>query len=147
MDNTTRKILPAVAAAIFDKQGNVLLQFRQDVGQWGIISGHVEFGETIANAILREIFEETNAHARIIRLIGIYSSPASQTYDYDDATVHYVTTYFEAKFIEEVDLQFHNNETGALKFFHPQHLPTPLAQMHPKWLEDALSTEQTPYLR
>jgi 8-oxo-dGTP diphosphatase len=147
MDNQNQKILPAVAAIIFDQQGHVLLQFRQDVGQWCIISGHVEYGESVTDAILREILEETNAHARIVRLIGVYSAPAYQTYQYHDATVHYVTTCFEAKFTEEVDLQFHNNETGAMRFFHPNELPSPLAQMHPDWLRDALEPQKSPYLR
>lgn len=147
MDSSTKKILPAVAAIIFDQQGQVLLQFRQDVGQWCIISGHVEFGESVSDAILREIREETNAQAEIVRLIGIYSAPAFQTYLYPDAAVHYVTTYFEAKFTGDVNLQFQNNETGALQFFHPQQLPSPLAQMHPNWLLDALEPQQAPYLR
>lgn len=72
---TTRQILPAVAAAIFNDKGEVLLQKRKDVNQWCIISGHVEFDETIEEAMLREIEEETNTKARIIRFIGVYSSP------------------------------------------------------------------------
>jgi 8-oxo-dGTP diphosphatase len=145
--NSQQKILPAVAAIIFNEEGHVLMQYRQDVRQWCIISGHVEYGETITDAILREIREETNANAEIVRLIGIYSAPVFQTYTYEDAKVHYITSYFEAKFIEEVDLQFHNNETGALQFFHPEQLPSPLAQMHPNWLRDALEPQKAPYLR
>jgi 8-oxo-dGTP pyrophosphatase MutT (NUDIX family) len=57
---TTKQILPAVAAVIFNDNGEVLLQKRKDVNKWCIISGHVEFGETIEAAILREIEEETN---------------------------------------------------------------------------------------
>lgn len=45
------QILPAVAAAIFNDKGEVLLQRRRDVNQWCIISGHVEFGETVEEAI------------------------------------------------------------------------------------------------
>jgi len=46
-----QQILPAVAAAIFNDKGEILLQKRKDVSQWCIISGHVEFGETIEAAI------------------------------------------------------------------------------------------------
>ena len=80
----TKQILPAVAAAIFNDNGEILLQKRKDVNKWCIISGHVEFGETIEEAILREIEEETNTKAKIIRFIGVYSSPGSQTYLYGD---------------------------------------------------------------
>jgi 8-oxo-dGTP diphosphatase len=89
--DTTKQILPAVAAVIFNDNGEVLLQKRKDVNKWCIISGHVEFGETIEAAILREIEEETNTKANIVRLIGVYSSPSSQTYNYNDRTVQYIT--------------------------------------------------------
>jgi 8-oxo-dGTP diphosphatase len=145
--HTNRQILPAVAAIIFNTEGEILLQHRKDVGQWCIISGHVEYGESVTEAVLREIKEETNTAAEIVRLIGIYSSPAFQTYHYNDTSIQYVTSYFEAKFTSQVDLQFHNNETGALQFFSPQQLPAPLAQMHPNWLQDALSRQEMPYVR
>jgi 8-oxo-dGTP diphosphatase len=143
----TTQILPAIAAIIFNTERQVLLQHRKDVGQWGIISGHVEFGESVTDAVLREIREETNAQASIVRLVGIYSAPHSQTYHYEDKTVQYVTSYFEARLTEEVDLQFHNNETGALQFFSPQQLPESLAQMHESWLQDALANTEVPFLR
>lgn len=145
--NTNQQILPAVAAIIFNTEGQILLQHRKDVGQWCIISGHVEYGESITEAVLREIMEETNTPAEIVRLIGIYSVPAFQTYHYDDRSIQYVTSYFEAKFVDVVDLQFNNNETGALQFFPPQQLPAPLAQMHPNWLQDALMRQEIPFLR
>jgi 8-oxo-dGTP diphosphatase len=140
-------ILPAVAAAIFNKQGEVLLQQRTDVGKWGVISGHVEFGETVEQAVLREIMEETNSKASLIRLIGVYSSPSSQTYYYANKTVQYITTYFEASLPEDVDLTFANNETAALRFFKPAALPAALAQMHPYWLSDALNKHSMPVIR
>jgi len=99
---TSKQILPAVAAAIFNDNGEILLQKRKDVNKWCIISGHVEFGETIENAILREIEEETNVKATIVRLIGVYSSPGSQTYFYRNKTVQYITSYFEAKLTETI---------------------------------------------
>src|SRR5262245_58079426 len=92
------EILPAVAVIIFNDHGEILLQRRKDVNQWCILSGHVEFGETITHAALREIKEETGAKADIVRLIGLYSSPASQTYHYEERTVQYITAYFEARF-------------------------------------------------
>ena len=93
MTSKREQILPAVAAAIFNDKGEILLQKRRDVNKWCVISGHVEFGETIENAILREIEEETTVKANIVRLIGVYSSPASQTYVYDDRTVQNITSY------------------------------------------------------
>lgn len=141
------QILPAVAAAIFNEKGEILLQKRKDVNQWCIISGHVEFGETIEQAMLREIKEETNSSADLIRFIGVYSSPASQTYNYPDRTVQYVTSYFEAKLSTEIAEGFSNNETQELKFFSPDQLPCELATINTYWLSDAMTKEKTVFIR
>ncbi len=145
--NMSVQILPAVAAIVFNSAGEILLQKRRDVGQWGIISGHVEFGETVEEAVKREIKEETNSKATILRLIGVYLSPASQTYRYTDKTVQYVTSYFEAKIEGQPDLSFSNQETAALKFFAANDIPADMAQIHPSWLTDALNKEPKVFLR
>lgn len=145
--NTTQQILPAVAAAIFNERGEILLQKRKDVQQWALISGHVEFGETVENALLREIQEETNTGASIVRCIGIYSSPASQTYHYKNKTVQYITSYFEARLNGSIPAGYCNNETEALHFFAPTRLPANLAPMHPAWLSDALATDKAAFIR
>lgn len=139
--DTTKQILPAVAAAIFNDKGEVLLQKRKDVNKWCIISGHVEFGETIEAAILREIEEETNTKANIVRFIGIYSSPSSQTYNYQERTVQYITSYFEAKLTNPININFSNNETQELRFFNPENLPNDFALINSNWLTDALNKE------
>lgn len=145
--NTTKQILPAVAAAIFNDKGEVLLQKRKDVNKWCIISGHVEFGETVEAAILREIEEETNSKAVIVRFIGIYSSPTSQTYHYQDKTVQYITSYFEAKLTNPINTNYSNTETLELKFFHPENLPKDFALINANWLTDALHRDNTVFIR
>lgn len=141
------QILPAVAAAIFNDKGEILLQKRRDVNKWCLISGHVEFGETIEAAMLREIEEETNAQAKIKRFIGIYSSPDSQTYNYGDSTVQYITSYFEAELTATILPGFSNNETQELKFFSAQNIPSDLALMNANWLQDALNKNETVFIR
>jgi len=143
----SKQILPAVAAAIFNDKGEILLQKRKDVNQWCIISGHVEFGETIAAAIVREIEEETNAKAAITRFIGVYSSPVSQTYTYTHRTVQYVTSYFEARLTSAIAPGFTNNETQELKFFAVNNIPEELALINPHWLTDALNKSAEVFIR
>lgn len=141
------QILPAVAAAIFNEQGEILLQRRKDVGQWCIISGHVEFGETVEQAILREVMEETNTEGKIVRFIGIYSSPVSQTYHYESRSVQYITSYFEVQLQTTPDLSFSNEETGELRFFPVTALPQQLAQISEYWLSDVLDRSDKPFIR
>jgi 8-oxo-dGTP pyrophosphatase MutT (NUDIX family) len=141
-----QQILPAVAAIIFNERGDILLQRRRDTGKWCIISGHVEFGETVQDAMLREIREEANVDSEIVRLIGVYSDPKYATYHYPDREVHYVVTYFEVKLLEVIREGLSNSETEALAYFAPDNLP-PLDLVNPHWLIDALHRELNPFFR
>lgn len=134
------KILPAIAVAVFNKDGEILLQKRKSQ-LWGLISGHVEFGESVTAAALREVQEETGLRAGIKRFIGIYSAPETQTYNSGDGLYQYVTHYFEAALLEPFNAAFCNDETMELNFFAPANIPADLILMHPMWLQDALTTE------
>lgn len=142
-----KEILPAVAAIVFNEEGEVLLQKRKDVGQWCVISGHVEFGETVEQAIIREIAEETNTEASIKRLIGVYSNPESQTYVYGDRAVQFITSYFEVQLKGKITPGFTNDESTELKYFLPLQLPDDMARIHPAWLSDALDSTSQIFIR
>jgi len=147
MNNKPTQLLPAVAAIIFNEKGEVLLQKRRDVNKWGLLGGHVEFGETVEEAICREIFEETGTSAFVKRMIGVYSSPSSQTYEYADRKVQYITTYFEAMLNKEITPGFSNNETMDINYFPVNAIPVDLALVNPYWLQDALDKQTTVFIR
>ncbi|MCL6446012.1 MAG: NUDIX domain-containing protein [Alicyclobacillus sp.] len=141
------EIRPGVAMIIFDQRGRVLLQRRADVGLWGIPSGHVEPGETVANAAVREVWEETGLQTRVKRLIGIYSDPASQVFRYPNGrVVHFVTTCFEMAIVGGT---IHNGSAESLdvRFFPVDGLPDDMLPMHPRWLADALAQSGAPFIR
>ena len=58
----------------------VLLTKRNDFGVWCLPGGHVDSGETIAQAAVREVFEETGLKIRLDRLVGIYSIPDAKAW-------------------------------------------------------------------
>jgi len=139
-------IKPGVAVIIIDDQQRVLLQKRADVGLWCIPSGNVEPGETIAEAAIREIKEEMNLTISIIKLIGVYSDPDSQIFQYPNGkTIHFVTSCFLAQIVEGTFKM--NDESLDIQFFPITALPQPLLKMHPQWLEDALSDKQEAFIR
>ncbi len=89
-------IRPGVAAVVFGPDG-VLLQRRDDNGQWGLPGGGVDPGESVTEAVAREVREETGLEVRPLRLIGVYSMPEhGQVITYPDGNViHYVSSCFE----------------------------------------------------
>lgn len=133
-----QEIRPGVAAVVFDAAGRVLLVRRADNGLWGLPSGHVEPGETVAHAAEREVLEETGLRVRVSRLVGIYSEPASQVVTYPDGRVcHFITASFACAVVGG-GLRPDGVEALAADFFPTDQLPTDLLRMHPQWLTDAL---------
>jgi ADP-ribose pyrophosphatase YjhB (NUDIX family) len=64
--------LPAAAALVLDAERRVLLvkrKFEPSKGMWCLPIGFAEMGETIAEAALRELHEESGVVGRIVRLI------------------------------------------------------------------------------
>lgn len=136
-----------VAVIILNEESQVLLQKRADVGLWGIPSGHIEIGETVSEATIREVKEETNLDIRIKKLIGVYSDPNSQVFEYPNGkVVHFITTCFLAEIIGG-KLKCNSSESLEIKFFNYQNLPHNLLKMHPQWLDDALDKRETAFIR
>jgi 8-oxo-dGTP pyrophosphatase MutT (NUDIX family) len=64
------------SATLFDaERRRVLLTRRADNGRWCLPGGHFEPGEAVAETCIREMREETGLDVRVVRLIGVYSSP------------------------------------------------------------------------
>lgn len=142
-----KEIRPGVAIVIFNKENQVLLQKRADVNLWGIPSGHVEPGETVEAAAVREVLEETGLKVKILRLIGVYSEPRYQVFQYPDGSVtHFVTCCFQAEVVGG-DLTTSSPETLDLRYFSCDNLPLNILKMDPLWLEDALAETTQAFIR
>jgi 8-oxo-dGTP pyrophosphatase MutT (NUDIX family) len=125
-----------VSAVIFDRRGRLLLQQRSDGGQWGLPGGSVEIGESVADAVVREVREETGLRVRPRRIVGVYSHPTLQVVRYPDGNVwHYVSVCFECA-VQGGELTT-CDETLALAYFAPGRLPATLLPNHRIRIRDA----------
>ena len=76
---------------VFDCAGRLLLIKRKNApfkGRYALPGGFVEIGETVEDAALRELEEETGVSGKIITLIGVYSASKR------DPRAHTVSTAF-----------------------------------------------------
>ena len=139
-------IRASVSAVIFDRRGRLLLQQRSDGGQWGLPGGSVEIGESLRDALIREVNEETGLRVIPGRLVGLYSSPAFQIVRYPDGNSwHYVNACFECRVrggrLTTCD------ETLALAWVKPGRLPRTLLPNHRIRIRDARARRVAPFVR
>jgi 8-oxo-dGTP pyrophosphatase MutT (NUDIX family) len=139
-------VRPSVSAVIFDRRGRVLLQQRSDGGQWGLPGGSVEIGESVHDAVVREVREETGLLVTVRRLIGVYSDPALQVVRYPDGNVwHYVSVCFEC--VTRRGTLTTGDETLALRYVPPTRLPGRLLVNHRIRIRDACSRRSAAFVR
>lgn len=139
-------IRTSVSAVIFDRRGHVLLQKRADGGQWGLPGGSMEIGESLHDAVAREVHEETGLTVTPGRLIGVYSRPELQVVRYPDGNAwHYVNVCFEC--VVRGGRLTTCDETLALAWAPPGRLPRPLLPNHRIRIRDARARRPTPFVR
>lgn len=121
-DANTR-IRVGVGVFVRNSSGQILLEKRSDNGMWGLPGGNLEPGESIADAAVREVREETGLAIRLSRLIGVYSEPADRIVTYLDNgdVVHKIDAVVEATVVAgELTC---SSESEALQFFNPSNVP------------------------
>ncbi|MBE8520104.1 NUDIX domain-containing protein [Amycolatopsis sp. H6(2020)] len=79
-------IAVAVSAFIQDDDGRILMIRRTDNDLYSIPGGQLELGETLAQAAVREVREETGIECEVTEVIGLYSDP-KHVIAYDDGEV------------------------------------------------------------
>jgi 8-oxo-dGTP pyrophosphatase MutT (NUDIX family) len=91
---TALVLVPSVNAVVRDADGRILLQRHREGGDWGLPGGAVEPEEDPADALVREVREETALEVALGRVVGAYGGPdATLHYDNGDVTSHVRIAY------------------------------------------------------
>lgn len=120
----------AAAVAVLQEDRVLLIQ-RTDAAMWALPSGKVEGGESIAQAAIREVQEETGLIVQLDRLVGIYSLP-----NWHSGGNH--TVLFAGHPVGGV-LQPQAREALAVRFFSLDELPAALLWWHRQRVHDAMN--------
>lgn len=79
-------LVVAAGAAVLDDEGRLLLQRRVDNGLWSMPGGVMEMTESLPEAAVREVREETGYEVEVTGLVGTYTD-ARHVIAYSDGEV------------------------------------------------------------
>ena len=140
-------VRPGVGAVVVEPAGRVLWVRRRDNGLWGLPSGHVEPGESVEQAVLREVQEETGLQVRVVRLSGVYSAPDEQVVVYPSGeAVQFVTCVFLCR-VEGGRLRPDGDEVDQAEFREAGQAPKGAMAAARRWAADALGSAAGPAVR
>ena len=134
--------MPGVSAVVVGADGRLLLGRRADNGLWAVVSGILEPGEQPAQAVVREVLEETGVHVRVDDLVAVYSDAHPIVYGNGDRA-----QYLDLTFVCSVvggEARVADDESTEVGWFAPDALPTPLAASTRSRLAHAQSHRTNP---
>ncbi len=128
-------IMNTAAGILLNDQNQVLLNLRTDTQNWSLPGGYLEYGETYAQACVREYQEDSGLVVEIVKFLKIF----------DQGEVHYpngdvtqtISALYQVKPVGGQLLNQATDETVRLDYFDFDRLPPLLNQQTADMLEFA----------
>lgn len=89
-----RLLLPSVSAHVFDAEGRLLLVRQRDLGLWSTPGGMIEPDESPADAVVREVWEETGLRVTPEQVSAVYGGAGFEVRYPSGDEVQYVIIAF-----------------------------------------------------
>jgi len=122
--------MPSVAGIVRNDLGEILLQNKGNGEKWSLPAGAIELGEAPAEAVVREVWEETGLFVVPKKLLGVFGGEDFR-YQYPNGhQVEYNIFIFDCV-TQSGELSPIDNETVELHYFSPSNMPE-LALPYPK---------------
>jgi len=120
----------------------ILLEKRRDCGWWGLPGGRVEPGESLVDAAVREVLEETGLAVEVTHLIGVYSAPRGRIVTYPDNgdVVQLIDVVVGARVLSGSLMC--SQESEEVRFFPPSQLPEEIVPPARQPIADALEDQR-----
>lgn len=139
-------LIPAAVARIQDESGRILLLRRGDgENLWGFPGGAIEPGESVEEAVRREVREETGLEVDPVSLIGVYSDPAYIFRYPNGDQVQPVSVLFDCRVLGG-RLEPGQEEVVGARYFGRDELP-PMRPCCVAKARDAFAYDGRPFIR
>lgn len=131
-------LLPAVNGVVVREDGHVLLGQRSDNGRWAVVGGIMDPHEQVADAVVREVYEETAVVCEPERISGVYVSPVV-TYGPTGDRAQYVVVAFRCRYVSG-EARVNDDESLDVGWFAPDALPD-VGPVGERRVRDALAAD------
>ncbi|WP_067730560.1 NUDIX domain-containing protein [Oceanobacillus damuensis] len=124
--------MPRVAAIIKNDENEILFQYPGDGEYWSLPAGAIEPGEVPAQALIREVWEETGLMVKPKKILGVFGEESFRfTYPHGDQ-VEYNTFVFKCSIVAG-KLSPIDGESAELRFFKGERIPK-IALSYPEFI-------------
>jgi 8-oxo-dGTP pyrophosphatase MutT (NUDIX family) len=113
-------LLPSVSGIVINDKGEVLLHRERETGLWHTIGGAMDPGEEPAEAVVREVREETGLDVVPERIACVTTTPRVR-YPNGDEVIYVVITFVCRPVSGEA--RVNDDESLEVRFFSPDALP------------------------
>ncbi|MHA6631618.1 NUDIX hydrolase [Pseudonocardia sichuanensis] len=139
-------VVPSTTVAVRDDRGRLLLIHKIDNDYWALPGGGMDLGESISDAAVREVREETGLVVRLTGLVGIYTDPG-HVMAYDNGEVRQeFSVCFHAQVLDGQPRE-DGTETKEVRWVDPEEVAG--LRVHPSMrrrIDDALAARPTPQI-
>lgn len=116
-----------IVAVIHDGQGRILLmkrgqKARDEQGRWDVCGGAIEFGESIDDAVIREVQEELRTKPLDVVFLSAYDAHR----EHQGAKTHWVQIVHAVRVDPAQVAIGEPHKIAAVDWFWPNNLPEPL---------------------
>ena len=127
-------VLVGANVIIYNTHHEYLLQQRAN-GNWGLMGGLMEVGESLEETAIREVYEESGLTIESLMQLQTFSGTAFRFKLKNEDEIYVVTTLFLAHQVSGEMAYDGNDETLNLKYFSYQDLPETLKDEYRKYIQ------------
>jgi 8-oxo-dGTP pyrophosphatase MutT (NUDIX family) len=139
-------VIPGVRGILVDDQRRLLLQRRADTGHWGLPAGVVDVGDSVLEALSREVQEETGLTVVRAELFGVYTDPRfSVTYPNGDEVQTFTVAFVVREWSGQLSAD--SDEVTDVRFFPLDALPENLWPVHRETIDDYRHFDGSPIVK